>query len=182
MILWITLGIFLISVGLAIAFAVIDKYYQIKENSFDYSWGDTPRMEIEKRRQQHEEWSNKKSTKWIKKHIHYKTNVPFYVAIGAAIPLTVMCLVLIFSYCNLDAQIAQNQARYESLTYQYEANVYGTDNDAVGNYELHKSIQEWNEDLAWSRAAQNDFWIGVFIPDIYNQFEFIPWKPNDAVD
>ena len=39
-----------------------------------------------------------------------------------------------------------------------------------------EDIREWNEDLSAKQANQNDFWIGIFIPDIYDQFEYIELK------
>jgi hypothetical protein len=73
---------------------------------------------------------------------------------------------------GVDGRVERLQVRYESLVYQYENDVYDNDND-IGKRELITDIVEWNEMVASGRANQNNFWIGVFIPDIYDQFEFI---------
>lgn len=74
--------------------------------------------------------------------------------------------------CNVgaDGEIAYINTERASLVYQYENNLYDNDND-LGKKELMDQIQEWNADLASNKENQDDFWIGAFIPNIYDQFE-----------
>lgn len=91
--------------------------------------------------------------------------------------LTILAvIVLAYAYIGLDAQVSENQMRYEMLTYQWENNFYDNDND-VGKQQLVDQIREWNEDLAKYRKLQYDVLIGAFIPNIYDQFEFISLEP-----
>lgn len=87
----------------------------------------------------------------------------------------VMLVVIIVKNTNVDAYVAENQMRYEMLVYQYENDIYDNDND-LGKRDLMEDIQEWNEDLAYYREAQDDFWVGIFHPNVYDQFEFIELK------
>lgn len=79
---------------------------------------------------------------------------------------------IICTHLGLDGQIAQLEVRRETLVYQLETNMYENDND-IGKRELMSDIQEYNETIARNRANQNDFWYGIFIPNIYDQFELI---------
>ena len=89
------------------------------------------------------------------------------------VAVLICCIILVTNYLGVDGQVASYQQQYESLTYQHENNLYDNDND-LGKKELLNEIQDWNTDLAWRKANQRDFWIGIFIPNIYDQFEFIP--------
>lgn len=103
-------------------------------------------------------------------------SVPFLViAIIGFIVAIIMLMVIIVENTNVDAYVAENQMRYEMLVYQYENNLYDNDND-LGKRDLMEDIQEWNEDLAYYREAQDDFWVGIFHPNVYDQFEFIELK------
>lgn len=88
--------------------------------------------------------------------------------IGTIISVALLCV----AYIGLDGDVERNQIRYDSLMYQYENCLYDNDND-VGKKELMSEIQSWNEDLAWYKTMQRNSWIGIYIPNVYDQFDFI---------
>ena len=106
----------------------------------------------------------------------YDYSVPFLMiaSIGFIVAI-IMLIIIVVKNTNVDAYVAENQMRYEMLVYQYENNLYDNDND-LGKRDLMEDIQEWNEDLAYYREAQDDFWVGIFHPNVYDQFEFIELK------
>lgn len=98
----------------------------------------------------------------------------FFVSI-AAINGTIAIIMLVFIIVGgvgPDAKIAKYQARYDSLVYQYENDIYDNDND-LGKRDLMEDIEEWNTDLAYHKQIQRNFWVGIFYPNIYDYFDFI---------
>ena len=94
------------------------------------------------------------------------------VAAFSAIVVFVMTTILISNNIEIRGNVPAMRVRYESLVYQYENNLYENDND-VGKKELMKEIQEWNADLANGKTYQRDFWVGIFVPNVYDEFDFI---------
>lgn len=84
----------------------------------------------------------------------------------------IMLIVLISNNVGSDAKIAEYQARYDSLVYQYENDIYDNDND-LGKRDLMEDIEAWNTDLAYHKQIQRNFWVGIFYPNIYDYFDFI---------
>ena len=102
------------------------------------------------------------------------------VAGAAGIVIAIVCIgVSLFiigdAHGCTDAHIASHKVKYDSLVYQLENDIYDNDND-LGKRELYKEIQTWNENLAYNRKIQKNFWIGIYYADIYDQFKFIELK------
>ena len=95
----------------------------------------------------------------------------FLTAIGA-IAAFISGIIIINSNAALDAKIAEKEQIRSSLVYQLENDIYENDND-LGKKNLYDQIQNYNSNLAYYKGVQDDFWLGIFYPDIYDQFEFI---------
>ena len=96
-----------------------------------------------------------------------------FLTIVGAFCVAVSIVGICATYITADAYVASNLARYDTLVYQWENNFYDNDNE-IGKRELVKDIQNWNEDLTIYKVLQDDFWIGIYYPNVYDQFELIP--------
>lgn len=92
------------------------------------------------------------------------------------IAVLIMGIMIAEAHITADARAEQYQMRYESLVYQYENDVYDGDDDVVGKRDLYTDIERWNSDLAYRKSIQKNLWVGIFHPDIFDQFEFIEYK------
>ena len=100
----------------------------------------------------------------------------FFATIAVAltfIALFISTIELASVYIGADASVAKWETQYESLTYQLENNLYDNDND-IGKKELMDEIHEWNGNLAYCKKIQRNFWVGIYYPNVYDNFEFIP--------
>ena len=117
--------------------------------------------------------------KWMYDNTKYDTiwleMIGWFVGICALIAILISCGLMVDAYGNADANVAKNIARYESLTYQLENDLYDNDND-LGKKELYDEIQKWNEDVVYYQNIQDNFWFGIYWPDVFDQFETIKYK------
>lgn len=94
------------------------------------------------------------------------------ITVILGVVVSVSAIDIACDHAAVDATIARDTQTYESLVYQYENNLYDNEND-LGKKELMNQIQEWNENLASKQELQDNFWVGIYYPNIYDQFEFI---------
>jgi hypothetical protein len=176
MLLWIFVGLFVISSALLITCKLLDRGYQKSKDK--YKWWEYDNITPEKRNQLQKEekiWENRRLTKFVYNHIHYCDLIPLWVIFWiSVIVLVVMILILISTYAGLAGWIAMNQARYDYLMTIISNDYFNNDTDLIGNYEFYTQVQSWNEDLAYYKAMHDNFWLDPFIPKECAQFDFIP--------
>lgn len=118
----------------------------------------------------------------ILEHVYFKHDwTELLTTCAAAIPgaigsigLIISVIILAETYIGLEGNIAEYKEHYNTIIFEVENKLYDDDVTTVSQRELVKEIQSWNCDLAEKRKIQRDFWIGIYIPDIYDDFEFIP--------
>lgn len=110
------------------------------------------------------------ATEWLQGCGWFLTVIGFIAAFIAGI-------FIIDSNAALDAKIAEKEQIRSSLVYQLENDLYDNDND-LGKKTLYDQIQNYNSNLAYYKGVQDDFWLGIFYPDIYDQFEFIEYSKS----
>lgn len=87
----------------------------------------------------------------------------------------VMGIIILVENSGTDARLEDLRQRGEILEYQLENDLYDNDND-LGKKELYSEIEDYNSTIVKGKAMQNDFWYGIFYPDIYDQLEPIDYK------
>lgn len=97
------------------------------------------------------------------------------IAVICGIVALIMGIAIGVEHIGVEGMVESNKQRYEILVYQLENDIYDNDND-LGKYQLYEKIQDWNEDLAYKKALQKDFWFGIFYANVYDQFELIDYR------
>lgn len=84
----------------------------------------------------------------------------------------VMMIIIVSTHCGTGGVVAKYRETYKSLVYKAETEAC-RDEFGIVNKDYIDEVQSWNEDLSSNKAYQRDFWIGVFVPNIYDEFELI---------
>lgn len=101
------------------------------------------------------------------------------------IAMTGASLVVVFGICAIISIIVISvncigsegvrlayEQRYESLIYKAKTESI-RDEFGIINKDYIDEIQEWNENVVKLKNWEKDFWIGIFVPNIYGEFETI---------
>ena len=89
--------------------------------------------------------------------------------------IAIMLVVLPCMYIGIDARVEQLKENYKAITYKVES---GACRDEFGllNKEVIDEIQSWNKSVIYNQKMQNDFWVGIFYPDVFDEFETIDYE------
>lgn len=88
------------------------------------------------------------------------------------IVIAIMGIMIVATHVTANGEKLANEQRYDSLIYKAETESI-RDEFGIVNKEYIDEVQAWNEDVIKYKEWQRDFWIGIFIPNIYDDFETI---------
>lgn len=78
---------------------------------------------------------------------------------------------IVVNHMDTDREVARLNGQRKGILYMYENGFY--DNPIYSEAEMMADIAAFNAHLEEKRDHQRDFWIGVFIPNIYDQVDYI---------
>lgn len=82
-------------------------------------------------------------------------------------------IVVVLTATTAPATHAELQQRREALVCQLQEDMYDNIIER-GKFELAEQVREYNETVASGKALQHNLWVGVFVPDIYDDLDLIP--------
>jgi hypothetical protein len=98
-----------------------------------------------------------------------------YVEIALGMFLIVSLFSLSLTNVQANGDKAKMQQTYDALV--YKMNSYDVrDEFGIMNKSIVDEIQFWNENLAFNKNMEHNFWIGPYVPDIYDDFEYIKYE------
>ena len=97
-----------------------------------------------------------------------------FISVIAGIIIAISLFVIIGSYATKNAEIASNQQRYDGITYEISSTIYKNDYN-ISTKNIIDDAKSWNEDLAKNKTLQRDFWVGIYTPNIYDNFQYIDY-------
>jgi hypothetical protein len=85
--------------------------------------------------------------------------------------LAFMIMFMIFAHTGNGGDIAKKEAHRGFLVVQYKSGVY--DNSVYSQYNLLQQIDGWNCELSKMQELTHDYWVGIFVPDYWDNLEYI---------
>ena len=127
------------------------------------------------------EWFDTRNENKLRKFLYQNDETIEYSGLAtvvvSGIIMAIMIVVFACDYIGVNAQVEKAKERYNAITYKVESGAY-RDEFGLLNKEVIDEIQDWNEDVTYYKNFQKDFWVGIFIPNVYDQFETIDYTKD----
>ena len=82
---------------------------------------------------------------------------------------------IIGEYATMDSYLEKTREQYKAITYKIESDAC-RDEFGLLNKEVIDEIQEWNKDVRYYQNIQDNFWLGIYYPNTFNEFETIDYE------
>ena len=93
------------------------------------------------------------------------------LAIISVISMLQSAIFCIYTYTTSNALRLSMQVRYDALDYKIRNSLLVNPMALRNDRDLINDITEWNSDIVYSKSLQNNIWIGIYIPNIFDDLE-----------
>ena len=88
-------------------------------------------------------------------------------------------LILLLTKTNVAATRQANAEKYKALTYKLESDAC-RDQFGLLNKEIIDEVQDWNTGIVYYKAMEDNFWVGIYYPDVYGDLGTIDYEVYDG--
>lgn len=84
-------------------------------------------------------------------------------------------LILLLTQTDVTAAKQANAERYKALTYKLESDAC-RDRFGLLNKEIVDEVQNWNVTVTYYKSMEDNFWVGIYYPDVYGDLGTIDYE------
>ena len=99
----------------------------------------------------------------------------YFISIISGLAVIISLFIIIGEYTTMDSYLEKTREQYKAITYKIESNAC-RDEFGLLNKEVIDEIQEWNKDIRYYQNIQDDFWLGIYYPNIFDEFKTIDYE------
>ena len=88
-------------------------------------------------------------------------------------------LILLLTQTNVAATRQANAEKYKALTYKLESEAC-RDQFGLLNKEIIDEVQRWNVKVTYYKAMEDNFWVGIYYPDVYGDLGTIDYETYEG--
>ena len=97
------------------------------------------------------------------------------ISVLSGLAVIISLFVIIGEYTTIDSYLEKDREQYKAITYKIESDAC-RDEFGLLNKEVIDEIQEWNKNVRFYQNIQNSFWLGIYYPNVFDEFETIDYE------
>ena len=101
--------------------------------------------------------------------------VGYVISIISGLAVIISLFLIIGEYTTMDSYLEKTREQYKAITYKIESDAC-RDEFGLLNKEVIDEIQEWNKDVRFYQNIQDNFWLGIYYPNVFDEFETIEYE------
>ena len=97
------------------------------------------------------------------------------IVVLSGLAVIISLFIIVAEYTTINPYLEKNREHYKAIIYKIESDACH-DEFGLLNKEVLDEIQDWNSDLRFYQSIQRDFWVGIYFPNVYDEFEIIDYE------